>query len=307
MQDNFYVKDFRHYQLLGWQHYLGTTAFLVLKELWAMEQTTNYHINKNAFLQSREFSVSDKQLMELLGIGSKNTIKDAILKLEKYKLIKIISDRNKNHIGFATEYLITKPIPIPENIRVPKTLNALNGEVRCKQIIDELISLNHMVAESDTSTEDNIEHGSEKDETSSSQNLPPNKEPRPKTKTSSKGDVFYMNKDPKIRTIVESLSKVKEFQRFDIKSDVHKLHKDYSIDVLEKVAYYYEQKGQNTHVRNLYSYLKKACENIDDYLLNNDNLEKLGDVDTEFFKNSKVDEIIELEYEHDAEAFNFSD
>ena len=119
MQDNFYVKDFRHYQLLGWQHYLGTTAFLVLKELWAMEQTTNYHINKNAFLQSRVFSVSDKQLMELLGIGSKNTIKDAILKLEKYKLIKIISDRNKNHIGFATEYLITKPIPIPQNIRVP--------------------------------------------------------------------------------------------------------------------------------------------------------------------------------------------
>lgn len=306
-QDSFYTKDFKHYQLLGWNKYISTTSFLILKELRSIEQSVHYDLNKYAFTNSKPFFIRDNQIMDLLGIGGRNTVRNAIKQLEKYNLIQILGDRSKNKTGTATEYLITKPIPIPKEIKTPETFLKLYGEIWCYKEIEELKKLHEVEEGSETEhfIDTNIPEVQTKtprvgDETEPQLRL------KNKTQTT---EVENSNneKNPQIKNIIEALTTVEEFSKFNISDTVIRLSKDYNLEDIEIVSLYFKQKGfwsDEREAGSLYSILKYCIENIERYTLNSNSAASTPTIE-EFTKNSFLSDEKPIEYNHDPESFSF--
>ncbi|MDN4094371.1 hypothetical protein QYF48_16300 [Brevibacillus agri] len=142
----FYTMDSNFYELLGWQHYIGSTGLAIIKALWKIEQAYHFRKELNWEIASEKIIISDKELGELIGVSS-DTIKRTVeghkgsTGLIGYGLISTLNDRAKNRIGTATEWIITKPIPFPEEINTPSSFKKIYGEVWCEQQIERLEEL----------------------------------------------------------------------------------------------------------------------------------------------------------------------
>ncbi|GEC90710.1 hypothetical protein [Brevibacillus brevis] len=144
----FYTMDTNFYELLGWQHYIKDCGLAVMKMLWKLEQIYHFRKQRDWETESEEVIVSDAELAELIGT-SLNSIKRAIngdkklgkIGLIEYGLIRPIKDRRFNKKGEATQWIITKPIPFPEEIRTPQAFITLFGIVWCEQQIERLKEL----------------------------------------------------------------------------------------------------------------------------------------------------------------------
>ena len=302
MEDNFYTKDFNYYQLVCWQDYIKMNGLAILKELWKIEQIYHRFQGKERFLKAYVIKVSDATLASQQGINVR-TVKGIIEKLEKYGLIKILSDRNdpsEVHKNRATEYLIVKPIPLPPVVRINEDYIQWFGKpvyVREIEFMKELLDEEklHLSLQNDTpKNEIMYEKGEEKLHPKQKKKKKTNNNPscNSSVKENSNPDNVVVL-DLKVNKIISDLNQVNAFKQHDITKIVLKLMKKYPIKDLEYIANYYLQVGCNSNVRNLYPYLEYAIKHKDEYIVSKQPQEamkqKTSDILNliELFNNSK--------------------